>query len=421
MTPTNKVNMLNINSLVIEVEEVIKNGLNKILVNYMDRYELLENTHKQLMQLPSIRQQLNKDPYDLCSDDDNDEVIYYKNNKNMHDNSTVETLEYRLEKLEKKYDTIIPVLDKILNKIITLDQDIKSLKSSESISLVKSSNCKPSEKENIKIYFEESNEELVEEDVNPALITCSTITLNSESEKVSEEKDTTKPDTSVIPSDRDTIGSQDEEEEQELSVDEELSEHEEPVVEEKSVTYIEDESEEDESEEDEDVDVEDNVNDESEPKIDHKLDGDVEDESEEDEDVDVEDNVNDESEPKIDHNLDGDVDTKSHDTVEAVVDSDTEEEASIETETKSETEEEEDDLEEELVKEAELVREIVQEKQPPQEEDDEELFEIEIDDKTYCTNDDQNGFIWELTEDGEQGEKIGYLKDGDAYFYEDEN
>ena len=384
MTPTNKVNMLNINSLVIEVEEVIKNGLNKILVNYMDRYELLENTHKQLMQLPSIRQQLNKDPYDLCSDDDNDEVIYYKNNKNMHDNSTVETLEYRLEKLEKKYDTIIPVLDKILNKIITLDQDIKSLKSSESISLVKSSNCKPSEKENIKIYFEESNEELVEEDVNPALITCSTITLNSESEKVSEEKDTTKPDTSVIPSDRDTIGSQDEEEEQELSVDEELSEHEEPVVEEKSVT-------------------------------------DIEDETEEDEDVDVEDNVNDESEPKIDHNLDGDVDTKSHDTVEAVVDSDTEEEASIETETKSETEEEEDDLEEELVKEAELVREIVQEKQPPQEEDDEELFEIEIDDKTYCTNDDQNGFIWELTEDGEQGEKIGYLKDGDAYFYEDEN
>ena len=384
MTPTNKVNMLNINSLVIEVEEVIKNGLNKILVNYMDRYELLENTHKQLMQLPSIRQQLNKDPYELCSDDDNDEVIYYKNNKNMHDNSTVETLEYRLEKLEKKYDTIIPVLDKILNKIITLDQDIKSLKSSESISLVKSSNCKPSEKENIKIYFEESNEELVEEDVNPALITCSTITLNSESEKVSEEKDTTKPDTSVIHSDRDTIGSQDEEEEQELSVDEELSEHEEPVVEEKSVT-------------------------------------DIEDETEEDEDVDVEDNVNDESEPKIDHKLDGDVDTKSHGTVEAVVDGDIDEEASIETETKSETEEEEDDLEEELVKEAELVRENVQEKQPPQEEDDEELFEIEIDDKTYCTNDDQNGFIWELTEDGEQGEKIGYLKDGDAYFYEDEN
>ena len=46
---------------------------------------------------------------------------------------------------------------------------------------------------------------------------------------------------------------------------------------------------------------------------------------------------------------------------------------------------------------------------------------ITIDDIDYCTNDLENGFIWELNEDGEQGDKIGYLKEGEPFFYADEN
>ena len=56
-----------------------------------------------------------------------------------------------------------------------------------------------------------------------------------------------------------------------------------------------------------------------------------------------------------------------------------------------------------------------------QEEEDEELVEIEIDDITYCTNDEENGFIYELKEDGEVGDKVGYLKEGEPFFYADEN
>ena len=52
-----------------------------------------------------------------------------------------------------------------------------------------------------------------------------------------------------------------------------------------------------------------------------------------------------------------------------------------------------------------------------QEEDDNELFEIEIEDVTYCTNDEENGIIYELTEEGEAGKKVGFLKDGEATFY----
>jgi hypothetical protein len=44
-----------------------------------------------------------------------------------------------------------------------------------------------------------------------------------------------------------------------------------------------------------------------------------------------------------------------------------------------------------------------------------------IDDIDYCTNNEENGFIWELTEDGEQGAKVGYLKDGEPFFYAEEN
>ena len=133
MSETKNVNVFNINPLVIEVEDVIKKGLNKILADYMDRYELLENTHKQIMRLPSIRQELNKHPYDLYSDDETyDQQLHTKSMHKSSDymtSSVVDTLDHRLRQLEKKYDTIAPVLDKILNKIITLDEDVKSIKS----------------------------------------------------------------------------------------------------------------------------------------------------------------------------------------------------------------------------------------------------------------------------------------------------
>lgn len=53
--------------------------------------------------------------------------------------------------------------------------------------------------------------------------------------------------------------------------------------------------------------------------------------------------------------------------------------------------------------------------------EDEELFEIEIDDKTYCTNNEVNGFIYVLDKDGDVGEKVGYFKDSEPIFYNEEN
>jgi hypothetical protein len=58
-----------------------------------------------------------------------------------------------------------------------------------------------------------------------------------------------------------------------------------------------------------------------------------------------------------------------------------------------------------------------EEEEHEEDDDDNELFEIEIEDVTYCTNDEENGIIYELTEEGEAGKKVGFLKDGEATFY----
>jgi hypothetical protein len=88
------------------------------------------------------------------------------------------------------------------------------------------------------------------------------------------------------------------------------------------------------------------------------------------------------------------------------------EEDEIETEASESDEEQDEEQEEEVVEEKEEVAE--------EEEEEEELFEIEIDDITYCTNNEENGFIYELTKDGDVGEKVGYLKEGEPFFYADE-
>ena len=68
--------------------------------------------------------------------------------------------------------------------------------------------------------------------------------------------------------------------------------------------------------------------------------------------------------------------------------------------------------------ETEASSEAEEEKAEPEEE--EEYIEIDIDDVTYCTNNEDNGFIYQLTEDGDVGDKVGYLKDGEPFFYADE-
>jgi hypothetical protein len=108
------------------------------------------------------------------------------------------------------------------------------------------------------------------------------------------------------------------------------------------------------------------------------------------------------------------------------------EEQVVEKEEEEQVDEEEEVVEEQVVEEQEeeqeVEEEVVEEEEEEQsietetkEEEEEDLFEIEIDDITYCTNNEESGFIWEVTDAGDIGNKVGYLKEGEPIFYNDEN
>ena len=288
-------NIYNTQPLLNEIEIVIKNGLDKMLSKILQRYNLLEKTHNQLMNLPSIKEAIGKDYDDQDVESESETESLNPEIDNIVSCQTtmkldVLNIESKLDKLEKKYAGLYPMLDKILDKIETLNNDVQKMKSSHITAATTVATISSS--------------------VEPTIVTA------CENENITFE-----------------IKEKDNE-----SVDEE--------------------------------DVE------------------VEDEDVEDEDVEVEENVEEE-----------DVVAESVEVLKDVVAESAEEEEnddskSVETETKSDTESVEDE---------------------------EDLEVITIDDIDYCTNNEENGFIWELTEDGEQGTKVGYLKDGEPFFYAEEN
>ena len=83
-----------------------------------------------------------------------------------------------------------------------------------------------------------------------------------------------------------------------------------------------------------------------------------------------------------------------------------------------EEEEEENEEEEEEVKtddENEEEEEEVEEEVKTDDEE-EEVFEIEIDDVTYFATDEENGILYNVTSDGEVGNKVGIIKNGEPIF-----
>jgi len=97
-----------------------------------------------------------------------------------------------------------------------------------------------------------------------------------------------------------------------------------------------------------------------------------------------------------------------------------EEEHEEEQEELEEKAEEEEELEEEQEEEEEEVGTDEEQEEKKldslEEEDDEEVFEIEIDDVTYFTTDEENGILYEVTSDGEVGNKVGIIKNGEPIF-----
>ena len=125
MQESKQLHLFDIKSIMSDVEKVIENGLNKLLVNYIDRHELLEKTHQQLIQLPSIAEELNrrKRNYNVYENEIPDVQVSVKENcRDALYLNEVSIVKSRLDKVEKRLNNIIPILDKFLVKITDLNK-----------------------------------------------------------------------------------------------------------------------------------------------------------------------------------------------------------------------------------------------------------------------------------------------------------
>ena len=327
-----KIESFNIEPLVFEIQNVIKNGLKVLLKDYIDRHDLLEKTHKQIMKLPSVMNEINKGGN---SDSDSESDLEPGEDKSIFINISDMTrdlvkkemsyVESKLDRIEKKYESISPLISKILDKLESINAEVKVLKETP--------------RDNIKIVQMDHEKSYISNIIKPSIVSaCENENIKFEIEE-----------------------NDDEEEEDEEEDDEEIVE---PIKVKKEVIIIEDEElEEDVIEEEEDDVIEEDI-------IEAVVVADIKKEVEEEVEVEDEDEV----------------------------------------ETEASDEEDEDDEEE-----------VIPAPTKVEKEEEEELEIITIDDIDYCTNDLENGFIWELNEDGEQGDKIGYLKEGEPFFYADEN
>ena len=331
-----KIESFNIEPLVFEIQNVIKNGLKVLLKDYIDRHDLLEKTHKQIMKLPSVMNEINKGGNSDSESDlepGEDKSIFISISDMTRDlvKKEMSYVESKLDRIEKKYESISPLISKILDKLESINAEVKVLKETP--------------RDNIKIVQMDHEKSYISNIIKPSIVSaCENENIKFEIEENDDEEDEEEDDEEIV----------------------------EPIKVKKEVIIIEDEElEEDVIEEEEDDVIE-----------------------EEEDDV------------------------IEEDIIEAVVVADikkeVEEEVEVEEEDEVETEasdEEEEDEEEEVIPAPTKV----------EKEEEEELEIITIDDIDYCTNDLENGFIWELNEDGEQGDKIGYLKEGEPFFYADEN
>ena len=333
-----KIDSFNIEPLVFEIENVIKNGLKVMLKDYIVRYDLLEKTHKQIMKLPSVMNEINKgceSDSDSDSEAGEDKSMFNSISDMTRDlvKKEMSHVESKLDRIEKKYESISPLISKILDKLELINDEVKVLKENP--------------RDNIKVVQMVHEKSYISNIIKPSIVSaCENENIKFE---IDENYDDDEDDDEVV----------------------------EPVKVKELIIIKDEELEEDVIEED-------------------VIEADVV----EEEEVDEEEEVVEATVEKVDIKVEKE---ESEDEEQEEVDDEDE----VETEA-SEDEEEEDEEEEPTTTKVE-------------DEEEEELEIITIDDIDYCTNDLENGFIWELNEDGEQCDKIGYLKEGEPFFYADEN
>jgi len=401
MSPKNNQIKFNTESLLNNVNKVIQNGINDMLNNYIDNYKLYEETHNYIMNLPCIKRENSRMALNnnvVCNktdfsgeEHDIDIVLLDKYLSDKDDSSDEETKSISTEDSEEECDDALLYMSNALLKetekkyktiVETRDKEIEDLK--KRLQITQEQNDKRYDmfyqqkdlyEELIKKYVKEIEDlknELKDCIKKPVICDLTADEHEKEFVEIKQEKIEEKIEEKVNIT---------------LHIEEE-SEIEEPNEEE------EDEDDDDELDVDEeDVDEEDEeANDEEEKEVhQHEV---VEHEVDEDEVDEDEEELVDEEEKEVhqDEVVEDEVDEVDEDEEEE------KEDDAVETENSSSDKESQKEDDEKV------------------EDEEQELIEIEIDDVLYCTENEENGFIYEIDEEGNVGETVGYFKNGEPFF-----
>jgi hypothetical protein len=362
--------LFNTAPLLNDLNKVIQNGLNNLLSNYIENYKLYEETHNCIMNLPSVKREIAKkyDVDEIYADLPDLISISSDNDISVNEYTRIPLQDDLYQEEEKFYKELIENRDK----------EISDLKNQINL-LFEDNNKKYSlfykQKELYENTLEKCNKEI--DDLKNQINSCV--------------KQHVICDLTHQDDDADIIN----EPSQEVVV--EIKQEKENIIlhiEENSV-----QTDDEEEEEEEDVDEE-------------------EDEEEDEEAAEDEVAIEDEEEEVVDEEPEEDEEEEADEEVEEAVEEEEVDDEEEEADEEEEVDEEEEDSQIEKNEEAELSEDEVETEKSDSEDEgeEEELFEIEIDGVTYCTENEENGFIYVLDEDGNVGETTGYLKNGEPFF-----
>jgi len=217
----------NIDPFLLEIKKVLISGLKGVFASHMERYEMLERTHDQIMNLPSVQQKLN------TSDKNN----FTANNSDR--DYQVRLLEDKIEKMSKRFDHFEKTLDTFVSRLNTIKVDAPSTKA---INIIKPSLEAACENENIKLEISENESE--ENDDNDSKEVDESEEEESEEEEAEEEE----------AEEEEAQAGESEEDESEKAESEKAESEKAEEKESEKAEEDEDEDEKEESEEDEDED-----------------------------------------------------------------------------------------------------------------------------------------------------------------------
>jgi hypothetical protein len=361
-----------------EVESAVQKGLKEILKNFIDNYNLYQQTYIGVLNLPPVKElylsKLNTDDYGHIPNAGELFSEKHERKQPQPDDDLKPQLIEVISDITKEYmDTEVKKLEN------TFLSNFQTFTSNNNIMIQQLLSQVESLKEEIKTIRRETVERKQIIDLT-----------NSEDY---ENQSSTIEESVVIKVEKE------EKENIILNIDDEVEETEENNVDEKEFESKE-EQEEEEQEEEEEEQEEEEEEEEEEEQDEQK---DVEEEQDEQEDVEEEEQDEQEEEEQ-------DVQEEEEQDEQKDVEEEEQEE-------EEDQEEEEQEDPKEQAKKNVHEDEVETEAESEEEEEEEDFFEVEIDDKSYCTNDEVNGFIYELTDDGEIGEKVGVYKNSVATFY----